>query len=94
MNENSTVAGGWLGTYHYSHVRANPVRFEATFTSPDIGGRFLGRILDDCYLGEAQLSGTQTNRLVLFTKRYISGNKPTIIYEGRTSDDNRLMMWC
>ena len=91
MNDNPTVAGGWLGTYHYNHVSMKPVRFEATFSSPDRTGRFPGRILDDNYLGEASVSGTQTNRLVVFTKRYLNAHKSTIQYEGRISDDGRIM---
>jgi hypothetical protein len=96
MNSYHSIAGGWLGTYVYD-VRfktMKPARFEATFTVN--GGSdtaFSGTILDDNYLGEAQVDGVQTGGLVKFTKTYLtskaSRGKHSVEYVGTMSEDGR-----
>ncbi|TVQ09979.1 MAG: hypothetical protein EA368_08345 [Leptolyngbya sp. DLM2.Bin27] len=76
------LSGMWLGTYWQ---RETPTRFEVTLVQ---GGNTLsGSILDDSYLGEAQLSGTVTGRQVRFVKRYLTQNVPAIDYSGTVSED-------
>lgn len=66
-----SIDGGWLGTYYYGGEDSyrDPVRFEATFTTL-LGGKLIGIILDDCRLGEADVSGEQMARAIQFTKIY------------------------
>jgi len=76
------LSGMWLGTYWQ---RETPTRFETTLVQ---GGNTLsGSVLDDGYLGEAQLSGTVTGRQVRFVKRYIAQSVPSIDYIGTVSED-------
>lgn len=80
------VSGMWLGTYWQSD---QPTRFEATLVQ---GGNVLsGRILDDSYLGEAQLAGEVTGRRVAFTKRYLTTSPTSIHYSGTVSEDGNHM---
>ncbi|HEY9877937.1 MAG TPA: hypothetical protein V6D29_05740 [Leptolyngbyaceae cyanobacterium] len=80
------VSGMWLGTYWQA---GNPTRFEATLIQ---GGNALsGRILDDSYLGEAQLQGELVGRRVSFTKRYLTTSSTTIQYTGTVSEDGNYM---
>ena len=66
-----SIAGGWLGTYHYPQWAGQPpVRFEATFILRGAEGRFTGTILDDDVLGEASVLGTQKGLRVNFSKVY------------------------
>ncbi|MHC5721987.1 MAG: hypothetical protein ACYTX0_60710, partial [Nostoc sp.] len=60
------LSGNWLGTYWQDDI---PTRFEATFVQS--GNTFSGSILDDNYLGEAQVNGEVIGRTVSFTKRYL-----------------------
>lgn len=61
------VNGLWLGTYWQEGI---PTRFEATLVQ---GGNTLsGRVLDDNYLGEAQIEGEVVGRTIHFTKRYLT----------------------
>ena len=72
----------WLGTYWQN---GNPTRFEATLVQ---GGNSLsGSILDNGYLGEAQLSGTVAGRQTHFVKRYLTQRLPAIDYAGTVSED-------
>jgi hypothetical protein len=74
------LSGMWLGTYWQ---RDTPTRFEATLVQ---GGNALsGSILDDGYLGEAQISGTVAGRQVQFVKRYLAQSVPAIDYIGTVS---------
>ena len=76
------LSGMWLGTYWQ---RETPTRFEMTLVQ---GGNTLsGSVLDDGYLGEAQLSGTVTGRQVQFVKRYMAQSVPSIDYSGTVSED-------
>ncbi len=76
------LSGAWLGTYWQ---RDTPTRFEVTLVQ---GGNTLsGSILDDGYLGEAQLSGTVAGRHVRFVKRYLAQSQPSIDYTGTVSED-------
>ncbi len=75
------LSGMWLGTYWQ---RETPTRFEMTLVQ---GGNTLsGSVLDDSYLGEAQLSGTVTGRQVQFVKRYLAQSAPAIDYVGTVSE--------
>lgn len=94
MSESThSIAGGWLGTYHYRAAGQPPTRFEATFTR--LAGaqyRFGGTILDDGPLGEANVSdGTQRGLYVAFTKVYSPQNEGVapVSYEGMLAPDGR-----
>ena len=76
------LSGMWLGTYWQ---RDTPTRFEATLVHG--GNQLSGSILDDGYLGEAQISGTVSGRQVRFVKRYVTSNQTTIDYTGTISED-------
>lgn len=76
------ISGTWLGTYWQKET---PTRFESTFTQ---GGNILsGSILDDGYLGEAQVTGEVIGRSVWFTKRYLISSPAPIDYSGTLSED-------
>lgn len=80
------VSGEWLGTYWQLWM---PTRFELTLVQ---GGNALsGNVLDDGYLGEAQVSGEITGRRIQFSKRYLAKPKYTVVYTGVLSEDNDLM---
>lgn len=80
------VSGLWLGTYWQE---GNPTRFEATLVQ---GGNALsGRILDDGYLGEAQIDGEVVGRSIRFTKRYLAQSQHIISYSGTLSEDANSM---
>ncbi|HEY9639273.1 MAG TPA: hypothetical protein V6C57_02250 [Coleofasciculaceae cyanobacterium] len=82
----SDVSGTWLGTYWQEGL---PTRFEATLVQ---GGNSLsGSILDDDYLGEAQVSGEVVGRSIRFTKRYLTGLHAVIHYSGALSEDANFM---
>lgn len=82
------IAGGWLGTYYFDDA-TEPCRFEATFNAPNSEGQFLGRILDDNELGEANVEGVQAALTVSFVKVYIRPPQETvpITYRGDLSED-------
>ena len=93
-----SVAGGWLGTYYYEDRTQMPVRFEATLRlEGDLAkGRFGGTILDDNYLGEADVrKGVQDGRFVRFTKVYLHANARDgvypVRYQGTLSEDGKVM---
>jgi hypothetical protein len=67
-----SVAGGWLGTYHFDDPRHGlPCDFEATFSAVGPDGTFSGKILDDNPLGEATIHhARQVGDDLLFTKVY------------------------
>ncbi|MBE9136901.1 hypothetical protein IQ254_06725 [Nodosilinea sp. LEGE 07088] len=76
------LSGTWLGTYWQQD---HPTRFEVTLVQ---GGNTLsGSILDDGYLGEAQLVGRVAGRQVSFVKRYLTQQLPSIDYVGTVSED-------
>lgn len=76
------ISGTWLGTYWQDGI---PTRFEATFSQ---GGNALsGSILDDNYLGEAQVSGEVIGRSIRFVKRYLTTSPSPIDYSGTLSED-------
>ncbi|MBD2260880.1 hypothetical protein [Pseudanabaena sp. FACHB-2040] len=76
------LSGMWLGTYWQAE---NPTRFEATLVQ---GGNTLsGRVLDDNYLGEAQIQGEVVGRRVSFAKRYLTTSPTAIQYTGTVSED-------
>ncbi|NJO77880.1 MAG: hypothetical protein HC827_04690 [Cyanobacteria bacterium RM1_2_2] len=80
------ITGAWLGTYWQNDQQT---RFEATFSQ---GGNVLtGSILDDNYLGEAQISGEVVGRRIQFTKRYLTSSPTPIDYAGTLSEDANSM---
>lgn len=80
------ISGTWLGTYWQNGM---PTRFEATFIQ---GGNSLsGNILDDSYLGEAQVSGEVAGRSIRFTKRYLTSSPTPIHYSGTIAEDANSM---
>ena len=89
----ATVAGGWLGEYHFDDPRHGlPCSFEATFSTVGSDGMFHGTILDDGPLGEAVVHhARQIGEAVVFTKVYrlkLSGLVP-IRYEGRLLENGK-----
>lgn len=80
------LSGTWLGTYWQAGV---PTRFEATLIQS--GNTLSGRILDDSYLGEAQLSGEVIGRRISFNKRYFTTSPDPINYTGTISEDEDYM---
>lgn len=80
------ISGTWLGTYWQDN---QPTRFEVTFAQGD--NALSGNILDDNYLGEAQLSGEVIGRSIRFTKRYLTSSPTPIDYSGTISEDENSM---
>ncbi|MBD2629596.1 hypothetical protein [Trichormus variabilis] len=80
------LSGAWLGTYWQD---GNPTRFEATFIQS--GNTLTGNILDDSYLGEAQLSGEVIGRQMHFTKKYLLHKQTPVNYQGTISEDDDFM---
>jgi hypothetical protein len=80
------LGGSWLGTYWQE---GEPTRFEATLIQ---GGTALsGSILDDNYLGEAQVIGEIVGRSIRFTKRYLTTSPVPVQYTGTISEDEHHM---
>lgn len=87
----ATVAGGWLGEYHFDDPRQGlACGFEATFSPAGTDGLFHGTILDEGLLGEAVLHhARQIGEEVVFTKVYRK-KQPGLVpvrYEGRFHND-------
>lgn len=80
------ISGTWLGTYWQN---GTPTRFEATFAQS--GNALSGSILDDDYLGEAQVSGELIGRSLRFVKRYLTTSPSPIDYSGTLSEDANSM---
>ncbi|MFH7030082.1 MAG: hypothetical protein ACHBN1_33170 [Heteroscytonema crispum UTEX LB 1556] len=80
------VSGTWLGTYWQDGF---PTRFEATLIQS--GSAVTGRILDEGYLGEAQLTGEVIGRGISFTKRYFTTSPDPVKYIGTVSEDENYM---
>lgn len=80
------LSGTWLGTYWQNGL---PTRFEATLMQS--GNTLTGSILDDSYLGDAQISGTILGRGLSFTKRYLTTSPTVVHYTGTVSDDGDLI---
>jgi hypothetical protein len=82
----ANLTGNWLGTYWQHNA---PNRFEMAIAQ---GGNALsGNILDDNYLGEAILTGEAIGRNIQFTKKYISGLRESILYQGVLSENEELI---
>lgn len=80
------VSGTWLGTYWQGGV---PTRFEATLVQ---GGQTIsGSILDDGYLGEAQVQGQVQGRSIDFIKRYLTSSPDIVQYVGLISENGETM---
>jgi hypothetical protein len=90
----ATVAGGWLGEYHFDDDQGEPCGFEATFSAVGFDGSFSGTILDDGHLGEATIHhARQVGEEVLFTKVYRLKH-PGLVpvrYEGKLLNDGKLL---
>ncbi|CAD5938503.1 hypothetical protein PCC9214_01763 [Planktothrix tepida] len=80
------LSGIWLGTYWQQGV---PTRFEVTFIQS--GNTLAGNILDEGYLGEAQISGTVVGRGVSFTKQYLTTSPDLVSYTGTVSEDENYL---
>ncbi|MBF2051442.1 MAG: hypothetical protein EDM05_014720 [Leptolyngbya sp. IPPAS B-1204] len=80
------ISGTWLGTYWQNGL---PTRFEATFVQS--GNSLSGSMLDDNYLGEAQLSGEVVGRSIRFTKRYLTSSPNPVDYSGTIAEDANSM---
>lgn len=80
------ISGTWLGTYWQDGV---PTRFEVTFVQS--GNALSGNILDDSYLGEAQVSGEVTGRSIRFVKRYLTTSPSSVDYSGTIAEDANFM---
>jgi len=80
------LSGTWLGTYWQVGI---PTRFELTLIQT--GNTLTGRILDDSYLGSAQLSGEVIGHNISFTKRYFTTSPDAINYVGTLSKDEDSM---
>ncbi|MBB6049421.1 hypothetical protein [Armatimonas rosea] len=90
----ATVAGGWLGEYHFDSGFPEPCGFEATFSAVGPDGMFHGTILDDGPLGEAVLHhARQVGDEVIFTKVYRQKRRGLlpVRYEGRLLNDGKLL---
>ena len=77
----SDVNGTWLGTYWQY---GNPTRFEIVLLQS--GNSLTGSVLDDCYLGEAKLSGEVVGRRISFIKSYFTSSPDAVEYVGTISD--------
>ncbi|MGB3638563.1 MAG: hypothetical protein WBA39_13455 [Rivularia sp. (in: cyanobacteria)] len=75
------VNGTWLGTYWQY---GNPTRFEIVLLQS--GNSLTGSVLDDCYLGEAKLSGEVVGRRISFIKSYFTSSPDSVEYVGTISD--------
>ncbi|MBR8829221.1 MAG: hypothetical protein DSM107014_15205 [Gomphosphaeria aponina SAG 52.96 = DSM 107014] len=80
------LSGTWLGTYWQEGV---PTRFE--FTLVQGGNSLSGSVLDDNYLGEANIIGEVIGRKITFTKTYLMGSRHSVDYAGTVSEDNDFM---
>ncbi|MBC6434835.1 hypothetical protein FM036_32555 [Nostoc sp. HG1] len=76
------INGNWLGTYWQDEM---PNRFEAAFVQS--GNTLSGSILDDNYLGEAQVSGEVIGRNISFTKCYLVTSPAPVTYVGIVSEN-------
>lgn len=50
-----------------------------------------GRVLDDSFLGEAQISSEVIGRRISYTKRYFTSSPDSINYTGTLSEDEAFM---
>ncbi len=81
------VSGTWLGTYWQ---RGFPTRFEATLVQS--GNALIGSILDDNFLGEANISGEVIGRSIRFNKSYLTTSSDLIIYTGTLAESEDFMI--
>lgn len=89
-----TVAGGWLGEYHFDHKLQEPCGFEATFSAVGLDGMFHGTILDEGPLGEAVVHhARQVGDEVIFTKVYRLKKRSLVPvrYEGKLLNEGKLL---
>lgn len=82
----ANISGEWLGTYWQLGM---PTRFELTLVQGS--SALSGNVLDDGYLGEAQVSGQVVGRRIAFSKHYLSGTQCTVIYTGTISESEDFM---
>jgi hypothetical protein len=80
------ISGTWLGTYWQNVL---PTRFEATFVQSN--NTLSGSILDDNYLGEAQVSGEMVGRSIRFIKQYVTTSPSPVNYSGTIAEDANSM---
>ncbi|NJM68437.1 MAG: hypothetical protein HC851_23620 [Acaryochloris sp. RU_4_1] len=82
----TNLSGTWLGSYWQN---GEQIRFE--FALIHSGNSISGNILDDSYLGEANIRGEVIGRQIQFSKRYISVRQPSINYNGTIAEDGDSM---
>lgn len=90
----ATVAGGWLGEYHFDHDFGESCGFEATFSAVGLDGMFHGTILDGGPLGEAVVHhARQVGDEVIFTKIYRLKKRSLVPvrYEGKLLNGGKLL---
>ena len=90
----ATVAGGWLGEYHFDHNLGQHCGFEATFSAVGPDGMFHGTMLDDGPLGEAVIHhARQVGDDIIFTKVYRLKKRSLapVRYEGKLLNDGKLL---
>lgn len=80
------LSGTRLGTYWQAGV---PTRFEVTLIQS--GNTLSSRVLDDSFLGEAQLTGEVIGCNISFTKRYFTSSPDSINYTDTLSEDEDFM---
>ncbi|AKG24059.1 hypothetical protein [Calothrix sp. 336/3] len=80
------INGTWLGTYWQDEI---PTRFEAVIIQSN--SNLTGNILDDGFLGDAQLSGKILGLRISFTKIYLLTSPDPIKYTGLISEDETYM---
>jgi hypothetical protein len=80
------LSGTWLGSYWQN---GEQVRFE--FALIHSGNTISGNILDDCYLGEANITGEVIGRNIQFSKQYVFVRQVPIEYRGTLSEDGDSM---
>ncbi len=81
----TNLSGTWLGTYCQDN---QPTRLEASLIHS--GNSLSGNILDDSWLGEAQIASEVVGKHLQFTKQYLSARSETIDYSGTIDDDDTM----
>lgn len=84
-----TISGSWRGHYTYFYNPDEGSGFDAIFS--DDNGTLAGSILDDVWLGEANIVGKFSFPVVTFTKVYKDKGLASIEYKGRMSEDGKTL---
>ena len=85
-----SIAGNWFGKYGYED-ETEGATFEAVFL--ESRGYIEGSMLDDCYLGEAFITGSFVYPTISFTKKYRQNSHlEPIEYRGSMSEDGKKLL--